>query len=74
MSQPIIVSGTSKSMAGKKTNGDGKRGREVIMADLLSDFSEYLYDDAPKNLLVKVPNVGMRLFHRCFIRDARSEA
>jgi len=61
MSQPTIVPGTSKSMAGKKTNGDGKRGREVMMAELLSDVSEYLYDDAPKNLEAKVPHVGMRL-------------
>ena len=53
MSQPIIVSGTSKSMAGEKTNGDGYRGREVIMAELLSDVSEYIYDDAPKNLEAK---------------------
>ena len=61
MSQPTIVSGTSKSMAGKKTNGDGKRGRKVIMSDLLSDVTEYLYDDAPQNLEAKVPRVGMRL-------------
>ena len=59
MSQPTIVPGTSKSMAGKKTNG--KRGCEVMMAELLSDVSEYLYDDAPKNLEAKVPHVGMRL-------------
>ena len=37
MSQPTIVSGTSKSMAGEKTNGDGKRGREVIMAGFLKE-------------------------------------
>ena len=52
-------------MAGKKTNGDGKRGCEVIMAELLSDVSEYLYDDAPKNLEAKqsasCSHVGMRL-------------
>ena len=41
-------------MAGKRTKGDGKRKREVIMAELLSDVSEYLYDDAPKNLEAKV--------------------
>ncbi len=32
-----------------------------MMAELLSDVSEYLYDDAPKNLEAKVPHVGMRL-------------
>ena len=37
------------------------RGREVMMAELLSDVSEYLYDDAPKNLEAKVLHVVMRL-------------